>query len=247
MQTFCGKTVFVTGAGSGLGYAIAVAFAHAGAHVYANDLASQPGIHRLQQEIAALGGSCSLKLGDVSDPQQVRAFFDDISQLDVMVNNAGFLQEVAITEMSDQDWERMLKVHLFGSFYFCRAAARNMLSSGNGGRIINIASDLGQLGCELLAHYSAAKGGVIALTKSLARELAAHGIRVNAIAPGAILTPMVERLGAEYVASEAAKYPLQRLGSAAEIASVALFLASDDSSFMTGQVLGVNGGGVMVG
>jgi 3-oxoacyl-[acyl-carrier protein] reductase len=115
------------------------------------------------------------------------------------------------------------------------------------GRVINIASDLGQLGCENLAHYSAAKGGIIALTKSLARELSSVGVLVNAIAPGGVLTPMVEALGPKYIEEESARYPLKRLGTAREIADVAVFLASEASSFMTGQIVGVNGGGVMNG
>ncbi|WP_018151777.1 SDR family NAD(P)-dependent oxidoreductase [Leeia oryzae] len=238
------QTVFVTGAGSGLGYAIALAFGQAGACVYANDLPSQPGLLQLQAEIEKAGGKCILKPGDVSDSAQVKSLFADIDQLDVMVNNAGVLQEVPIVEMSDAAWDRMIRVHLYGTFHFCREAARLMMTQKSG-CIINIASDLGQLGCENLVHYSAAKGGIISLTKSLARELSPYGVRVNAVAPGAIHTPMVAALGEEYVVSESAKYPMKRLGQPDEIASVVRFLASDQSSFMTGQTLGVNGGGVM--
>lgn len=246
MKRFFGQTVFVTGAGSGIGREVALGFAREGANLLLNDLPSQAGIQLVKEQIEAWGSKCVLKLGDVSSSDNVRSLFEDVEQLDVMVNNAGYLREVSFVKMSDEEWDRMMKVHLYGTFYFSRASARLMSRQGKG-RIINISSDLGQLGCERLAHYSAAKVGVIALTKSMARELGQSGIRVNAVAPGGTLTPLVDALGATYIAEEAEKYPLKRLGNPAEIASAVLFLASDEASFMTGQVLGVNGGGVMNG
>lgn len=236
----------VTGAGSGIGKSIAISFAEAGANVVLNDLPTQSTVDSVKEQIERLGSQCVLKLGDISDSAVVNVLVSEIPQLDVLVNNAGYLRESSITEMSDEDWDRMLKVHLYGTFYCARAAARKMLPQGHG-RIVNIASDLGQLGCENLTHYSAAKGGIIAFTKSLARELAARGILVNAVAPGGTLTPLVDRLGPEYVKEESARYPLKRLGRPEEIARVVRFLASDEATFMTGQVLGVNGGGVMNG
>jgi 3-oxoacyl-[acyl-carrier protein] reductase len=246
VQSFAGKTCLVTGAGSGLGYEIALAFARQGAHLIVNDLPSSPTIPALRQQIEAAGSTCTFALGDVSDADRVRDIFKDIPHLDVLVNNAGILQEAPITELTDAMWDRMLKVHLYGAFHFAREAAR-LMKRQRSGRIISIASDLGQIGCENLAHYSAAKGGIIALTKSLARELSNDGILVNAVAPGGIVTPMVEALGEAYQREESAKYPLKRLGVPREISAVVLFLASDAASFMTGQVLGVNGGGVMNG
>jgi 3-oxoacyl-[acyl-carrier protein] reductase len=156
------------------------------------------------------------------------------------------LLESALTELSFEKWDRMIRVHLYGAFLFCKPAATLMKRQGSGA-IVNIASDLGQLGCANLCHYSAAKGGIIALTKSLARELAADGVRVNGVAPGGTLTPMVERLGEAYIREEALRYPMLRLGTAEEVAAAVVFLASDNASFMTGQILGVNGGGVMNG
>lgn len=246
MKRFLDQIVFVTGAGSGIGRAVALAFAREGAKVLLNDLPDQAGIHLVKEQIESEGGQSVLKLGDVSSSENVQELFGDVDHLDIMVNNAGFLREVPVVEMTDDEWDRMMKVHLYGTFYFSRAAARIMCRQGKG-RIISIASDLGQLGCERLAHYSAAKGGVIALTKSMARELGQSGILVNAVAPGGTLTPLVDALGVDYIAEESAKYPLKRFGSPEEIASVVLFLASTEASFMTGQVLGVNGGGVMNG
>ncbi|MCB5944388.1 SDR family NAD(P)-dependent oxidoreductase [Acidocella sp. KAb 2-4] len=243
---FCGKTVLVTGAGSGIGFAICEALAREGAQIIANDLPTQNKLAVLKSTIEARGGTCTLKLGDVSDPQTAAKIFADIETLDVLVNNAGYLAEVPLSEMTDAQWDQMIKVHLYGSFYFARGAVGLMRRQGFG-RIINIASDLGQIGCQNLAHYSAAKGGIIALTKSLARELGGQGILVNAVAPGGILTPLVGRLGDEYIENEAKLYPLNRLGLPSEIAAVVLFLASNAATFMTGQVVGVNGGGVMNG
>ncbi|MFL9937363.1 SDR family oxidoreductase [Paraburkholderia sp. RL18-103-BIB-C] len=246
MDNLAGKTCLITGAASGIGYAIALAMARRGAHVLLNDLPDRRGLSSLADEIQRSGGTASLVAADVSDPVAVKAAFSDIRRIDVLVNSAGFLQECPLTEMTDGMWDRMIKVHLYGTFHFCREAAR-LMKEQRSGRVINIASDLGQLGCENLAHYSAAKGGIIALTKSLARELSSVGVLVNAIAPGGVLTPMVEALGPKYIEEESARYPLKRLGTAREIADVAVFLASEASSFMTGQIVGVNGGGVMNG
>jgi 3-oxoacyl-[acyl-carrier protein] reductase len=236
----------VTGAASGIGRAIALRFASERATVIVNDLPSNDALAPLKQQIEALGGACRIAAGDVSDPSRVREIFDGIERLDVLVNNAGVLQEAPITDLTDAMWDRMIKVHLYGAFHFSREAAR-LMKAQRRGQIVSIASDLGQLGCENLCHYSAAKGGIIALTKSLARELAPYGVRVNAVAPGGVLTPMVEALGDAYIRDEAARYPLKRLGTPDEIAAVVQFVASDAASFMTGQIVGVNGGGVMNG
>jgi 3-oxoacyl-[acyl-carrier protein] reductase len=236
----------VTGAGSGIGRAIALAFARRHGKVIVNDLPSCATLDALRDEIETIGGTCTIAAGDVSDPDRVREIFAGIERLDVLVNNAGFLQESEITGLTDAMWDRMIRVHLYGAFYFAREAARAMKRQRSGA-IVSIASDLGQLGCENLSHYSAAKGGIIALTKSLARELAPYGVRVNAVAPGGVLTPMVDALGDAYVKEESARYPMKRLGTPEEIANVVCFLASDAASFMTGQIVGVNGGGVMNG
>ncbi|MGY2169111.1 SDR family NAD(P)-dependent oxidoreductase [Pseudomonas gingeri] len=240
------KTYLVTGAAQGIGRAVALALGEQGSLAVLNDLQESPALLALADELKARGVEVRLALGDVSDPATTEHAFSGLQRLDVLVNNAGFLQEAPLSELSFEAWDRMIRVHLYGAFLFCKPAAALMIHQGSGA-IVNIASDLGQLGCANLCHYSAAKGGIIALTKSLARELAAHGIRVNGVAPGGTLTPMVERLGEAYIREEALRYPMLRLGTAQEIAAAVIFLASAQASFMTGQILGVNGGGVMNG
>ncbi|MGY2199435.1 SDR family NAD(P)-dependent oxidoreductase [Pseudomonas gingeri] len=240
------KTYLVTGAAQGIGRAVALALGEQGSLAVLNDLQESPALLALADELKARGVEVRLALGDVSDPATAERAFSGLQRLDVLVNNAGFLQEALLSELSFEAWDRMIRVHLYGAFLFCKPAAALMTRQGSGA-IVNIASDLGQLGCANLCHYSAAKGGIIALTKSLARELAAHGIRVNGVAPGGTLTPMVERLGEAYIREEALRYPMLRLGTAQEIAAAVIFLASAQASFMTGQILGVNGGGVMNG
>ncbi|MGG1678430.1 SDR family NAD(P)-dependent oxidoreductase [Neobacillus sp. NRS-1170] len=246
MRRFENKSVFITGAGSGIGKETALAFAREGAKVYLNDLPTQQNVQKIKEELINEGVQVELKLGDISNPEQVKDMFKDIENLDILVNNAGVLQEVSMEEITDSDWDAMIKVHLYGTFYCSREAGKLMLHQESG-KIINISSDLGQLGCERLAHYSAAKGGIIAFTKALAREWGPKGVLVNSVAPGGTMTPLVERLGPEYAIEEAAKYPLKRLAEPSEIANVILFLASDEALFMTGQIVGVNGGGVMIG
>ncbi|MEE1866960.1 SDR family NAD(P)-dependent oxidoreductase [Pseudomonas auratipiscis] len=240
------KSYLVTGAANGIGRAIALALAEPGDSAILNDLTFSHELESLVQELEQKGVSVQIALGDVSAQATVQQAFSGVQRLDVLVNNAGILNEAPITQMSFEQWDKMLRVHLYGTFLFSQQAARLMTRQGSGA-IVNIASDLGQLGCANLCHYSAAKGGIIAFTKALARELAPQGVRVNAVAPGGTLTPMVERLGPAYIKEEAARYPLQRLGSAQEIANSVVFLASNNASFTTGQVLGVNGGGVMNG
>lgn len=240
------KTFLVTGAANGIGRAVVLALAERGDLAVLNDLTDSAALTSLVRQLEQAGVESRVVLGDVSAPETARQAFDGLPRLDVLVNNAGILNESPITEMSFEQWDNMIRVHLYGTFLFAQQAARLMTRQGSGA-IVNIASDLGQLGCANLSHYSAAKGGIIAFTKALARELAAQGVRVNAVAPGGTLTPMVERLGADYIREESARYPLQRLGTAEEIAATVAFLASDQASFTTGQILGVNGGGVMNG
>lgn len=240
------KTYLVTGAAQGIGYAVAHMLAERGSLAVLNDLKESPALLTLADELQARGVEVRLAIGDVSDPATAEYAFGGLERLDVLINNAGFLQESPLTELSFEEWDRMIRVHLYGAFLFCKPAATLMKRQGSGA-IVNIASDLGQLGCANLCHYSAAKGGIIALTKSLARELAADGVRVNGVAPGGTLTPMVERMGEAYIREEALRYPMLRLGTAEEVAAAVVFLASDNASFMTGQILGVNGGGVMNG
>lgn len=241
-----GKKVFITGSASGIGKATAIAFADMGAELILNDLPQSFQKSNVVYEVEKRGARCSVREGDVSSSESVMEMFHGLDSVDVLVNNAGFLQEISVIDMSDEHWDRMIKVMLYGTFY-CSREAIKLMKKQQGGNIINIASDLGQLGCEKLCHYAAAKGGIISFTKSLARELGPDGINVNAVAPGGTMTPLVERLGAQYILEEAAKYPMKRLGQPEEIASVIVFLASEKASFMTGQIIGVNGGSAMYG
>ena len=240
-----GRTALVTGAATGIGRATALLFAQAGARVVVNHWRQAPEAQALVAQIVATGGKASAVEADVSDAAAVQAMADAVGAVDLLVNNAGIIQEKAFLDTTEADWDRMMAVDLKAVFLVCRAFIPGMLSKGQGA-IVNIASDLGILGRERYAPYCAAKAGVIGLTKSLAREFAPQHIRVNAIAPGPVATAMVslEHMSAEWVEKELA-IPQHRLGAPEDIAATVLFLASDLAGFYTGQVLGPNGGSVM--
>jgi len=240
-----GRTALITGAATGIGRATALLFAQAGARVIVNHWRQAPEAQALVAQIRADGGDALVHEADVSDAAAVQAMADAVGAVDVLVNNAGIIQEKAFLDTTEADWDRMLGVDLKAVFLVCRAFIPGMLDKGQGA-IVNIASDLGILGRERYAPYCAAKAGVIGLTKSLAREFAPQQIRVNAIAPGPVATAMVslEHMSAEWVEKELA-IPQHRLGAPEDIAATALFLVSDLSGFYTGQVLGPNGGSVM--
>jgi 3-oxoacyl-[acyl-carrier protein] reductase len=240
-----GRTALVTGAATGIGRACARRLAQAGATVWVNHLGQADAADALVREIAAAGGRAQAIEADVSDAAAVQAMAEAVGAVDVLVNNAGIIQEKAFLDTTEADWDRMMAVDLKAVFLVCRALIPGMLSKGSGA-IVNIASDLGLLGRERYAPYCAAKAGVIGLTKSLAREFAPQLIRANAVAPGPVATAMVslEHMSAEWVEKELA-IPQHRLGAPEEIADTVLFLASDLSRFYTGQVLGPNGGSVM--
>ena len=240
-----GRTALITGAATGIGRATALLFAQAGARVVVNHWRQADEAQALVAQIVAAGGDAQAHEADVSDAAAVQRMADAVGAMDVLVNNAGIIQEKPFLETTEADWDRMLGVDLKAVFLVCRAFIPGMLDKGQGA-IVNIASDLGILGRERYAPYCAAKAGVIGLSKSLAREFAPQHIRVNAIAPGPVATGMVslEHMSAEWVEKELA-IPQHRLGAPEDIAATALFLASDLSGFYTGQVLGPNGGSVM--
>lgn len=242
-MTLSGKVAFITGGSRGIGRAIALAFAKKGAAV-AFCHPGDPAASETLREIVRLSRGMAFQ-ADVSQETEVEAFFEaaasSLDTPDILVNNAGILREAPLVDTTAEAFDRIIAVNLRGTFLASRAFVRR----AHTGRIINIASDLGILGREEMAAYTASKGGIIALTRSLARELA-PGILVNAIAPGSIETDMTapESMSAEQRAKDMAT-PLARFGQPEEIAAMACYLAGPESSFVTGQCMGVNGGSVM--
>ena len=240
-----GKVALVTGAATGIGRATVLALANAGASVWVNHHGQA---ELAQQLVAELGGKARSVEADVSSPSAVAGMFEQIladGPLDLLVNNAGVILEKPFLDTSEQDWSRVLDVDLHGVYRCTQHALRHMRSRGDGS-IVNIASDLGFLGRSDYAAYCTAKAGVIGLTRSLAREFAADGIRVNAVAPGPIATAMVspEHMSNEWMAKEL-DIPMARLGTPEEVAAAVLFLLSPQASYFTGQILGPNGGSWM--
>ena len=237
-----GQIALVTGGSRGIGRACAIAFGKAGATV----VLSYAGNEAAAAEAVALAGPNvrSMKF-DVADSAACAAAVDEVvkgaGRLDVLVNNAGVAIDGLAVRVKDDDWDRMLDTNLKGAFALCRAAARPMMKQRSGA-IVNLTSVVGETGNVGQAAYAASKAGLIGLTKSLARELASRNIRVNAVSPGFIDTDMTAGLNAELKAKMTETIPLGRLGSADEVARAVLFLAGDAASYVTGEVLKVNGG-----
>lgn len=240
-----GRTALVTGAATGIGRATALMFAQAGARVVVNHLGQSEAAQAVVQAIHSGGGEAFAIDADVSRATDVQRLVAQAGELHLLVNNAGIIQEKPFLDTTEADWDRLLGADLKSVFLTSRAVLPGMVARGNG-VIVNLASDLGILGRERYAPYCAAKAGVIGLTRSLAREFAPHGIRVNAIAPGPVNTAMVslDHMSPEWLEKELA-IPQHRVAEPEEIAATALFLASDLSRFYCGQVLGPNGGSVM--
>ena len=239
-------TAIVTGAGSGIGRAIALRLAADGYDVVVNDLDAARA-KTAATEIVAAGGRATSVGGDVSKESDVEAIAAVASNgpVEVLVNNAGHVHQTPFERMQPADFDRMFAVHVRGTFLTMRRFLPGMLERGRGS-IVNIASQLGQIGGVELVHYSGAKAAIIGMTKALAREVSARGVRVNAVAPGPIETPLVMALSEDWRRRKAAELPLGRFGQADEVAAVVGFLVSPGGSLFVGQTLGPNSGDVML-
>jgi 3-oxoacyl-[acyl-carrier protein] reductase len=244
-----GKVAVVTGGARGIGGQIAAAFAAEGADVVIADVLDAEAAAPVLSSIAESGRRHLLVRTDVSDERQVRAMVEaalaEFGRIDVLVNDAGTMSQCNFADLDVAEWDRVISVNLRGVFLCTRFVLPGMLERKSG-KIINIASQLGQIGGVEMVHYSASKAGVIGLTKALAREVSAQGIHVNAIAPGPILTDMMAEETEEWATRKLAELPMARFGEAHEVAPTAVFLASDDSSYYVGQTLCPNGGDVML-
>ncbi|MEN8699418.1 3-oxoacyl-[acyl-carrier-protein] reductase [Bacillus infantis] len=243
-----GKSAIVTGASRGIGREIALELARQGANVAVNFSGSEAKANETVEEIKALGRDAFAVKADVSDSEAVTAMMKDtlekFGSIDILVNNAGITRDNLLMRMKEEEWDEVISINLKGVFLCTKAATRQMMKQRSG-RIINVSSIVGVSGNPGQANYVAAKAGVIGLTKTSAKELASRGITVNAIAPGFISTDMTDKLNEEVKEQMLSGIPLGRLGEPSDIAKVALFLASEDSRYMTGQTLHVDGGMVM--
>ena len=237
------NVAIVTGAGSGIGRAIAVQLAAEGYKLLVNDFRTEAA-EAVAAEIGALacGGDVSNEADVAAMVAKAEASFGPVTHL---INNAGHVHQGRFTELKVEEFDRMIAVHLRGTFLCTQAVLKGMLARGQG-VIVNIASQLGQIGGIELVHYSAAKAGIIGLTKALAREVSAQGVRVNAVAPGPINTPLVRSLSADWQRAKAAELPLGRFGEPEEVAATVAFLCSPAASLFVGQTLGPNSGDVML-
>ncbi|WP_085832612.1 elongation factor P 5-aminopentanone reductase [Clostridium merdae] len=247
------KTVLITGASRGIGSEIARHFALAGYQVVINYNKSEKHAKELARELEyKLGVAAGEKIlticADVADRLQVDNMFDEAEAhfggIDVLVNNAGIAQQKLFTELTDDDWRKMFAIHVDGAFYCSRRALQGMIRR-HSGKIVNVSSMWGQIGGSCEVHYSAAKAAVIGMTRALAKEVGPCGIQVNCVAPGVIDTEMNGALPAETLESLCEETPLGALGTCCDIAEAVFFLADSRSDFITGQVLGVNGGMVI--
>ncbi|MBU4310111.1 3-oxoacyl-[acyl-carrier-protein] reductase [bacterium] len=241
------KVALVTGGGRGIGRAIVLALAKEGADIVTCDI-NLENLKEVASEVEKLGRKILIQKVDVSKISEVndvvKKALDKFTKIDILVNNAGITRDNLILKMSEEEWDQVLDINLKGAFNCLKAVARPMMKARSG-RIVNIASVVGMMGNPGQANYAASKAGIIGLTKSAAKELASRGINVNAIAPGFIKTTMTESLSDEVKEKLINQIPLKRLGEVTDVANLVVFLASDDASYITGEVIKVDGGMLM--
>ncbi|MCK5097297.1 MAG: 3-oxoacyl-[acyl-carrier-protein] reductase [Desulfobacteraceae bacterium] len=241
---FTGKKALVTGSGGGIGESIALLLADMGADIVVNDVSIE-NAQKTAKEIISKGQKTLVSNANVVKDVEVKKMFESISsdfdRLDILVNNAGITKDSLLMEMGEDQWDQVMDVNLKGVFLCCRYAAK-IMSEQLYGKIINISSASGQIGNIGQVNYAASKGGVISITKTLAKELARYKINVNAVAPGFIRTPMTQTVPEKVEKYLIGQIPLRRAGEPEEIANAVAFLASDNSAYITGQILSVNGG-----
>jgi 3-oxoacyl-[acyl-carrier protein] reductase len=239
-----GKVAIVTGASRGIGRSIALALAAQGAKVVASARNAEA-LAALVAEIEQRGGAATAIAGDVAVDTDAARLIDQAvavyGQIDILVNNAGITRDGLLLRMKNEDWDAVIDTNLKGAFFCIRAAAK-IMTKQRSGRIINISSVVGEMGNAGQANYCASKAGLLGLTKSVARELARRNITVNAITPGFIVTDMTDGMTEKAREAMIEQIPTGRLGEADDVANAVIYLASDQSSYVTGQVLGVNGG-----
>lgn len=246
---FSGKVALVTGSSSGIGAAIAKELAANGASVALHYRGNEEGVNAVAAAIREQGGSCAIFQADVSDADAaqvlVKAVIKELGRIDILVNNAGTTRDTLLMTMKEDAWDAVIDTNLKSVYAVTRAAVRGMLKQRSG-RIINITSVVGLSGQAGQSNYAASKAGIIGFTKSLAREIGSRNITVNAVAPGYVPTALTNVLSDEQREGILAQTPLERLGTPEDVAYAVLFLASDRASFITGQVLSVDGGLVMM-
>ncbi len=243
-----GKVALVTGASRGIGRAVAFRLAEMGYDIAVCYHTAVDQANELVERLRRNGHTAMAFCCDVADSASVealeKAVTEQMGEVSVLVNNAGIAQQKLFTDLSNDDWDRMIGVHLTGTFYLCRAFLPPMIRR-HAGVIVNVSSMWGQVGGSCEVHYSAAKAGVIGLTKALAKEVGPAGVRVNCVAPGVIGTDMMQGFDEDTLRSLAEETPLMRLGTPTDVANAVAFLVSDEAAFMTGQIIAPNGGMVI--